>query len=107
VDLRVIEPTHALCGSEPLSEIDRSSTASARALRRENEAPGSAPETSQDASQDRPAASGHRFGPDLSCSECGVQWEAHQREPAPCRSDAPQDVFLRRPLLDEAGEASS
>lgn len=49
---------------------------------------------------DRPAASGHRFGPDLACSECGIQWDAHQREPTPCEKDAPNDVFLRRPALE-------
>lgn len=47
---------------------------------------------------DRPAASGHRFGPDLACSECGTQWDAHQRDPTPCCGpDEPADVFLRRP----------
>ena len=49
---------------------------------------------------ERPAASGHRFGPDLACSECGIQWDAHQREPAPCAKDEPSDVFLRRPVLE-------
>lgn len=46
---------------------------------------------------DRPAASGHRFGPDLACSECGTQWEAHQRQPTPCATETPDDAFLRRP----------
>ena len=46
---------------------------------------------------DRPGASGHRFGPDLACSECGVAWDAHQREPIPCRSAATVDAFARRP----------
>ena len=46
---------------------------------------------------ERPGASGHRFGPDLACSECGIHWDAHQREPMPCEKDAPGDVFLRRP----------
>lgn len=49
---------------------------------------------------DRPGASGHRFGPDLACSECGILWDAHQREPAPCSKDAPGDVFLRRPAVE-------
>jgi len=49
---------------------------------------------------DRPGASGHRFGPDLGCSECGIQWDAHQREPAPCAKDAPGEIFLRRPALE-------
>ena len=46
---------------------------------------------------DRPGASGHRFGPDLACSECGIAWDVHQRTPAPCAKDAPADAFLRRP----------
>lgn len=50
---------------------------------------------------DRPGASGHRFGPDLACSECGIHWDAHQRQPAPCVKDEPGDVFLRRPAVDE------
>lgn len=49
---------------------------------------------------DRPAASGHRFGPDLACSECGILWDAHQREPAPCAKDEASDVFLRRPAAE-------
>ncbi|MCR9095855.1 MAG: hypothetical protein NXI30_16660 [bacterium] len=49
---------------------------------------------------DRPAASGHRFGPDLACSECGIQWDAHQREPAPCGKQDASDVFLRRPAVE-------
>ena len=49
---------------------------------------------------DRPAASGHRFGPDLACSECGIQWDAHQREPAPCGKQEASDVFLRRPAVE-------
>jgi hypothetical protein len=36
----------------------------------------------------RPPASGHRFGPDLSCTECGITWEAHQKEPAQCNLGA-------------------
>ena len=35
----------------------------------------------------RPGAAGHRFGPDLSCSECGVKWEAHQVDPRKCVDD--------------------
>lgn len=47
---------------------------------------------------DRPGASGHRFGPGLVCSECGVRWDAHQRSPRPCTIDLPHDPFARRPL---------
>jgi hypothetical protein len=36
----------------------------------------------------RPGAAGHRFGPDLSCSECKISWEAHQRDPQPCERAA-------------------
>lgn len=35
----------------------------------------------------RPGAEGHRFGPDLSCSECGVTWDAHQLDPRKCVDD--------------------
>jgi hypothetical protein len=49
---------------------------------------------------DRPGASGHRFGPDLECSECGLPWDAHQREPRPCRTESPPDAFARRPSGD-------
>ena len=34
--------------------------------------------------KERPTAWGHRFGPDLACSECGLTWDEHQRDPAPC-----------------------
>lgn len=47
---------------------------------------------------DRPGASGHRFGPGLVCSECGVRWDAHQRSPHPCTLDLPPDPFARRPM---------
>jgi hypothetical protein len=46
---------------------------------------------------DRPGASGHRFGPRLVCSECGVRWDVHQRNPQPCAVEAPSDPFARRP----------
>ncbi len=32
----------------------------------------------------RPGAGGHRFGPDLQCTECGRYWDAHQQNPRPC-----------------------
>jgi hypothetical protein len=48
-------------------------------------------------STDRPTASGHRFGPDLSCSECGIGWDEHQRNPLPCKTDVTSDAFNRRP----------
>ncbi|MAG29527.1 MAG: hypothetical protein CL908_01380 [Deltaproteobacteria bacterium] len=49
---------------------------------------------------ERPGASGHRFGPDLACSECGILWDLHQREPKPCKSEAARDAFSRRPSDD-------
>jgi hypothetical protein len=51
---------------------------------------------------DRPGASGHRFGPDLACSECGIQWDAHQREPKPCKTETSTDAFTRRPVVSES-----
>lgn len=57
---------------------------------------------------DRPGASGHRFGPDLACSECGILWDVHQRDPSPCRTEPPADAFSRRPSPDfESGSAAS
>ena len=53
---------------------------------------------------DRPGASGHRFGPDLACSECGILWDVHQREPKPCKTDVAPDVFGRRPSGDFEGK---
>jgi len=50
--------------------------------------------------EDRPGASGHRFGPDLACSECGISWDVHQRQPKPCKTDVPVDAFARRPAPD-------
>lgn len=56
---------------------------------------------------DRPGASGHRFGPGLVCSECGVRWDAHQRSPRPCAVDLPPDPFARRPLASETVDPAS
>ncbi len=76
----------------------------------------SASATSSAASQklepvDRPGASGHRFGPDLTCSECGIQWDVHQREPRPCETDresSPQaGAFLRRPTAVKPEDKSA
>ena len=49
---------------------------------------------------ERPGASGHRFGPELACSECGMHWDAHQRAPAPCAKETAGELFLRRPALE-------
>ena len=32
----------------------------------------------------RPGAAGHRFGPGLKCTECGVSWDEHQQAPRAC-----------------------
>lgn len=55
------------------------------------------PSATADALPDLPAASGHRFGPGLICSECGITWETHKREPVPCRGEPAGDPFARRP----------
>ena len=48
--------------------------------------------------KNRPPASGHRFGPDLTCSECGVTWDEHQKDPNPCEhTDERQDCFEAQP----------
>ncbi len=49
----------------------------------------------------RPSASGHRFGPDLSCSECGVTWDEHQKDPSPCVRAAKENAFEAQ---DDSGE---
>ncbi len=36
------------------------------------------------AGSNRPEAAGHRFGPDLTCIECGKTWDTHQIEPTVC-----------------------
>lgn len=48
----------------------------------------------------RPDAGGHRFGPDLQCSECGRGWNDHQHEPAPC-----EHVRAAVKVLDHANTA--
>lgn len=56
---------------------------------------------------ERPGASGHRFGPDLACSECGILWDLHQREPKPCKTEAAGDAFARRPAVGFDGTAGA
>lgn len=48
---------------------------------------------------ERPGAAGHRFGPRLVCSECGIRWDVHQRDPQPCTVEIPSDPFGRRPSV--------
>lgn len=81
-----------------LSESGRSSGAGRGGGRASSEA--EAPTRLEPA--DRPGASGHRFGPDLACSECGIQWDAHQREPKPCKTETSTDAFTRRPVVSES-----
>jgi len=64
----------------------------------------------QEEATDRPAASGHRFGPDLACSECGIGWDEHQRDPHPCKTGTEGEAFNRRPsttAVPPVGKASS
>ncbi len=56
---------------------------------------------------DRPGASGHRFGPDLTCSECGILWDVHQRDPKPCKTETLRDAFARRPSGDFEASSTS
>lgn len=55
-----------------------------------------------DPGADRPGAAGHRFGPRLVCSECGIRWDVHQRDPQPCTAELPPDPFSRRPVVPVA-----
>ncbi|HIF94822.1 MAG TPA: hypothetical protein EYQ60_17110 [Myxococcales bacterium] len=59
---------------------------------------------------ERPGASGHRFGPELACSECGILWDIHQRDPKPCATKVANDAFARRPAVgfdDNSGTAGT
>ncbi len=64
------------------------------------------PAGSKNDAGDRPGASGHRFGPELACSECGILWDVHQREPKPCRTEPVPDAFARRPSGDSSDKSS-
>lgn len=49
------------------------------------------------AGSNRPEAAGHRFGPDLTCIECGKTWDAHQADPAVCTpAHEPKATFVAR-----------
>jgi len=52
----------------------------------------------------RPGAGGHRFGPDLVCSDCGRNWDDHQHAPAPCthesRAEASDVGSKSRPTIE-------
>lgn len=51
---------------------------------------------------------GHRFGPDLVCSECGTDWELHQLEQKACepkgKTESPEPTPLCSPVGDEEPE---
>lgn len=49
----------------------------------------------------RPEAAGHRFGPELTCIECGKTWETHQVEPTVC---TPQPDFAAQYQTQLKGE---
>jgi hypothetical protein len=50
----------------------------------------------------RPAASGHRFGPNLHCDECGRSWDQHQHEPIPCERS--REIRSREAAIEAAPE---
>lgn len=54
----------------------------------------------------RPAAGGHRFGPNLECSECGRSWDDHQNDPSPCADKPPAAVVTATAKLDPVAIAS-
>jgi hypothetical protein len=86
-----MRPMHAAGrgkGAGRLSHNDRDDASSAKGTAARHDA------------GDRPGASGHRFGPDLACSECGIPWDVHQRQPKPCKTEVPVDAFARRPSGD-------
>lgn len=49
----------------------------------------------------RPEAAGHRFGPELTCIECGKTWETHQVDPSVC---TPQPEFAAQYQTHLKGE---
>ncbi len=57
--------------------------------------------------KNRPTAWGHRFGPELLCSECGLTWEQHQTDPGPCATHIPKPVDERPPGPKEGGERTA
>lgn len=57
----------------------------------------------------RPEAGGHRFGPDLQCTECGRYWEEHQQQPRPCSDSAskPLEAYAGSESFDLEPEAAA
>ncbi len=95
-------------GSRSASAAKPSKSARTFGNHSQDDSNGNAPKPAIDPA-DRPGASGHRFGPDLACSECGIHWDEHQKEPAPCVKDepatsSPTAAFLRRPPVALAAD---
>ena len=57
----------------------------------------------------RPEAGGHRFGPDLQCTECGRYWEQHQQQPSPCSRSVRErlDSYASPESLEAKAEVAS
>jgi hypothetical protein len=53
----------------------------------------------------RPGAAGHRFGPGLQCTECGVSWDQHQQAPRDCQGAAAKARALEDPVEPERSVA--
>lgn len=49
----------------------------------------------------RPGAGGHRFGPDLQCSECGRYWDAHQQNPRPCATAVARSLAIAAAIEEQ------
>jgi hypothetical protein len=53
----------------------------------------------------RPGAAGHRFGPGLQCTECGVTWDEHQQTPRDCKGAAAKARGVEDPAKVERSAA--
>jgi hypothetical protein len=94
-------------GSRGNGDAAGSAATSQRSGERAGEGSGEGSGATKNDAADRPGASGHRFGPELACSECGISWDVHQREPKPCRTEVVPDVFARRPSGNFDDDASA
>ncbi len=56
---------------------------------------------------ERPTASGHRFGPELDCQECGRMWDDHQREPSICTASGAETVEYLNISAPKSSHASA
>ena len=52
----------------------------------------------------RPEAGGHRFGPELQCTECGRYWDSHQQNPKPCSHSGSRSAAAYRRTGLKAGD---